>query len=126
MLERVKRALCIDDEAINLMKTIAFLCVTAQEQEQLIEECQGKDCQYINRYLIKLRKEKILKLGYDDQLDFSEDFQRSKISAMERLCQEPLNEFKLANLKSNDPVHIFNIHRQRGRFVRFNELALYA
>lgn len=126
MLENVKRALCIDDVTTNQLKIIAFLCATSQEQEELIEECRGRDSQYINRYLIKLRKEKILMYGYVDQFDFSKDFIQSKIAAMERLCQEPLNEYRLAELKSNDPVHIFNIHRQRGRFVRFNELALYA
>ncbi|MWV44895.1 hypothetical protein GRF59_14835 [Paenibacillus sp. HJL G12] len=126
MLEEIMITLGIGGEAINLLKTISFLCVTLQEQDEFINDCRERDVQYINRYLIKLRKKKILEEGYQSAREFETAFHLNKMVALERLLQEPISDFNLKNLRCEDPQHIYNIHKKRGQFIRFNELALYA
>lgn len=126
MLEMVKQELLIENAAINLLKTIAFLCATEEEQEELINVCRGKGVQYINRYLINYRKKKIVDRGFEECSDFEKAYYINKKAALERLFQEPITDFKLSSLKSDDPRHIYQIHRDRGLFIRFDELISFA
>ncbi|MET3209738.1 UNVERIFIED_CONTAM: hypothetical protein ABIC26_002685 [Paenibacillus sp. PvR008] len=126
MVEKFIEELNIDRRAINVLNAIYFLITSEEDLNEFRAECLYGSMQDINNYLIKKRRTKLNTNKYADVNEFIYFYNIDNASALERLCQERIDDIKMSKLKSNDPKHIYAIHSSRGEHVRFMELVLFA
>lgn len=116
----------ISKNAIELIAAIEFFFPIheREKRESFVTDSREVDLKTINKRILELRKEYIHKFGYQNATEFIIDYKISTKKALERLFQEPLNDFKLSQLTTDDPEHIYLIHSKQPT-IRFMNFLLY-
>ncbi|MGR6762072.1 hypothetical protein ACU1JV_09545 [Paenibacillus sp. T2-29] len=74
--------------------------------------------------LAKMRKEDIDRHSYTDKATFVYDYYCDKQSALEKLFQEPMNQFKLSQLETKSPYEIYSARQEKGKYCTAVEVSL--
>lgn len=125
MIRELSMALNVDSNAAGFWNNVRYLFNTDDEVRSLLHECAGKSRREIDRYIIKIRNEKIKRFRYLSLNDFVSSFNIDKVAALERMFQEPMDISKLSKLTINDPVRIFTIHSALPFAVWFMSFVIY-
>lgn len=125
MIRELSMALNIDSDAAGFWNNVRYLFKTDDEVRSLLHECTGKSRREVDKYITKVRNEKIKKHRFLSLNDFVSSFNADKIAALERMFQEPIDISKLSKLTTSDPTRIFTIHSSLPLAVWFMSFVIY-
>ncbi|QSF43467.1 hypothetical protein [Paenibacillus tianjinensis] len=125
MNDELSLALNVDSKAVGFWRNILYLFKTEADIAMLLHECAGKSRREIDKYVTRVRKDKINNEKYSSVDEFIECYIEDKTGALERLFQEPIDATKLSKLTTNDPRHIFTIHSKLPFAVWFMSFVIY-
>ncbi|MEJ3719201.1 hypothetical protein WGM54_14360 [Paenibacillus polymyxa] len=112
----------IPKSATIIIKKIEFLLRSDSDRQKMYLFCNGNPgSEYI--YLSEKRKQLINEEGYKDKSEFIVDYNDNNIMALERLCQEKVDGFKLARLKVTDPEILYSLY-EKNKYSNLLHLAL--
>jgi hypothetical protein len=112
----------IPTNATIIIKKIGFLLRSDSDRQKMFLFCNDNPgSEHI--YLSEKRKQLIDEEGYNDKQEFVVDYNDNNIKALERLCQEKVDDFKLARMKTTDPEIIYSIY-EKNKYSNLLHLAL--
>lgn len=112
------RYMNIGDSAFELICMINFLINDNAKLNEFYSACEGLNEREVNRYVYRLRERELAIRNYGKS-QFVLDYNIDPMRALETLFNEPLDKYRLAKLKINDPEKIYDIHREQNNGIRF-------
>ncbi|WP_440110190.1 hypothetical protein [Paenibacillus sp. QZ-Y1] len=111
----------IKKNSLEIVAMIEFLF--ADKIDVLLDRCFDESEEYIHTFIYDYRKQMIKITRYVSYYEFEDTYVKDKKEALERLFQEYINDAKLAGLRCNDPMVIYNRHIGDPE-IRFNRFAM--
>ncbi|KAF6626979.1 hypothetical protein H6F38_23275 [Paenibacillus sp. EKM208P] len=121
-LKKVMFELNIAPEATIIVDLMKFRLTSNERLNEFVERLPYERSELA--LLSKMRKEDIDVYGYVEKTTFLEDYNKYKQIALEKLFQEPIKQFKLNRLRTNDPELIYNTYQKLGKYSTLLEVAL--
>ncbi|MEK4427863.1 hypothetical protein MHB54_01240 [Paenibacillus sp. FSL M7-0802] len=123
--ESVLEKFGIGSNCTILISKMRFFLNTVEQLYEFIERLPLETADLPEQSLLtKMRKERIDTCSYIDVSSFLCDFYRNKRLALEKLFQEPINQFKMNKLVSKDPSEIYNARQEKGKYCTMLEVSL--
>jgi hypothetical protein len=123
--ESVLEKFGIGSNCTILISKMRFFLNTVEQLYEFIERLPLETADLPEQSLLtKIRKERIDAYSYIDVTGFLYDFYHNKRLALEKLFQEPINQFKLNKLATKDPSEIYNARQEKGKYCTVLEVSL--
>ncbi|KAF6563162.1 hypothetical protein G9G63_16080 [Paenibacillus sp. EKM202P] len=124
--ESVLEKLGIGSNCTILISKMRYFLNTVEQLYEFIERLPLETADLPEQSLLsKIRRERIDACSYIDANSFICDFYRNKRLALEKLFQEPINQFKLRQLATKDPSEIYSARQEKGKYSTVLEVSLY-
>ncbi|APB76463.1 hypothetical protein PPYC2_16495 [Paenibacillus polymyxa] len=123
-LEQVFYFLEISPKAETLITSMKFMLNTVERLNEFLQ--RSTFARHPLSLLTKMRKEYIDTYGYTEKTDFVYDYYMDKRSALERLFQEPVHDWKMERFNTDDPERIYDTYLEQGKYSHMTQVALFA
>ncbi|KAF6630566.1 MULTISPECIES: hypothetical protein [Paenibacillus] len=112
----------IPQRATIIITKMSFLLRSDSDRQKMFTFCNDNPgSEYV--FLAEKRKQLIDEEGYKDKNEFISDYNDNNIKALEKLCQEKVDGFKLARLKVTDPETLYSLY-EKNKYSNLLHLAL--
>lgn len=108
-----------------LISKMRFFLKTVDQLYEFVERLPLETADLPEQSLLsKIRRERIDTCSYINVNSFLYDFYRNKRLALEKLFQEPMNQFKLSQLETKGPYEIYSARQEKGKYCTAVEVSL--
>ncbi|WP_226000962.1 hypothetical protein [Paenibacillus sp. BJ-4] len=123
-IERLCYFLDISPKAEILIGSMKFMLTSVERLNEFLN--RSTFANHPLSLLTKMRKEHIDAYGYTNKSDFTYDYYMDKRSALERLFQEPVHDWKMERFNTDDPERIYDTYLEQGKYSHMAQVALFA
>ncbi|MEC4565425.1 hypothetical protein L8C07_05660 [Paenibacillus sp. CMAA1739] len=123
--EELVEALQIPKKAEIVINLMSFLLRSNDDRSEMFCYCckqKGLELEFLG----KKRRALIDQYGYKNKEEFVTDYLEDKVRALEKLCQEKVEERILVKFKTNSPDKIYNAYSKNGKYTAMIRLAYLA